>query len=206
MIVKTSISFLRTASDEQIIGATQGIIAGLTGNTHFPSPVPPLPVLTSALDAFSAAIGEAANGGKELIAAKNAKRAALASLLRQLGSYLTIQSDGDLEMLLSSQFPIQKPIRPPIGELPAPKAPVVAQGLAPGVLEAKSAPLNGAYTYGWRIALASAPAVYVQTQQTTAARATFAGLTSGQIYNVELNAVGAAGQSAWSDDGTIMVV
>lgn len=53
---------------------------------------------------------------------------------------------------------------------------------------------------------ASAPTVYVQTAQTTAARTTFGDLTPGQLYNMEVNAVGAAGTSDWSDDGSMMVV
>ena len=206
MIVKTSITFLLAASDEQLIATTQGVIAGLTGNTHFPSPVPPLPVLSGALDAFSVAVGEAANGGKELTAAKNAKRAALASLLRQLGSYITIQCDGDMEMLLSSQFPIQKPGRSPIGALPVPQAPALKQGANSGSVDAATGPVYGAGVYNWRVALASAPTTYIKTAQTTAARTSFEGLTAGEIYNVELNAVGAAGITDWSDDSTLRIL
>src|SRR5207248_3813203 len=54
-------------------------------------------------------------------------------------------------------------------------------------------PVNGAYIYNWRVALASAPTTYVKQQQTTAASNTFDSLTPGQLYNVELNAVGTAG-------------
>ncbi len=55
--------------------------------------------------------------------------------------------------------------------------------------------MDGAYAYNWRVALASAPTVYVQTTQATGARHTFVGLTGGEIYNVELNALGSAGAS-----------
>jgi hypothetical protein len=206
MVVKTSVNFLKTASDEQLIVTTQGIISGLTGNASFPSLTPALPAITSALADFSIAVGEAANGGRYLTAAKNVKRAALTSLLRQLGSYLTIQCDGDLQMLLSTQFPIQQTTRSPIGPLAAPNGPVLTQGPNTGVLAAKSSPVDGAYVYNWRIALASAPTQFVQTAQTTGARTTFAGLTPGQVYNVQLNAVGAAGTSDWSDDATSMVM
>ena len=65
--------------------------------------------------------------------------------------------------------------------------------------------MPGAYTYNWRLALASAPTVYLQTAQTTAARHTFEGLTAGQIYNMQLNAVGTAGESNWSGVTSFMV-
>ena len=64
----------------------------------------------------------------------------------------------------------------------------------------------GAYSYNWRLALASAPTVFVQQVQTTAASNIFSGLTPGQTYTVQLNAVGSAGPSDWSDDGETMVM
>ena len=54
--------------------------------------------------------------------------------------------------------------------------------------------------------LASAPDAYALEQQTTAASDTFAGLTPGQIYLVDVNAVGSAGPSDWSDTAQQMVL
>jgi len=56
-----------------------------------------------------------------------------------------------------------------------------------------------------RVALVSAPTVFVKQVQTTAASNTFDGLTQGQIYNVQLNAVGAAGTSDSSGPGELMI-
>jgi predicted phage tail protein len=56
------------------------------------------------------------------------------------------------------------------------------------------------------VALASVPTVYVQTAQTTAARNTFSGLAPGQVYAVEVNAVGSAGASNWSNAADLMVI
>jgi hypothetical protein len=67
-------------------------------------------------------------------------------------------------------------------------------------------PVASGYTYNWRVALASASTVAVQQGQTTAARNTFANLTPGQIYLVDVNVVGSAGPSDWSDAAQLMVV
>lgn len=75
-----------------------------------------------------------------------------------------------------------------------------------GSITARARKVNGAYTYNWRVALASAPTVYLRTAQTTGARATFEGLTAGQTYIVELNAIGTAGASDWSGAASIMAV
>lgn len=66
--------------------------------------------------------------------------------------------------------------------------------------------MNGAYAYNWRVALASAPTVFVQTVQTTGSRRTFDNLTPGETYNVELNALGSAGASDWSNVSARMVI
>lgn len=206
MVVKTAIKFLNDATDPQLIVEVESGLSGMANNPRFPTPTPTLALVTTGLGSFRTALAEAAGGGKELTAIKNARREELVSLMRQLASYVTTASNGDLAVLLSSGFRIQKPTRSPVGTLPAPDAPVTRQGLRTGELNATTAPVPGAYTYNWQLALASAPDVPVQTVQTTGARYLFVGLTPGQTYNVVLNAVGSAGPSDWSDTGTLMVI
>ncbi len=206
MTVKATIGFLKTDSDGDLIARTEAVIAALTGNLSFSSPLPPLPVLQSAFDDYKAAVNNAVNGGKEMTALKRAKRATLASLMRQLAGYLTAASAGDMAVLLSSGFPHQKPVRQPVGLLPTPGSPVLRQGKHSGQLHAVVRPVYGATSYNWRLALASAPNTYVQTPQTTGGRFLFKGLTPGETYVVTVNAVGAAGPSDWSDDAELMVV
>ncbi len=206
MIVKAAIGSLNTVSDAQLVTTTQGIVTGLTGNLNFPTPNPPTAMIETALAAFTTALADAANGGTELTSAKNAKRAELVSLLRQLASYITITSDGDMTKLLSSSFPYQTPTRTKIGTLPAPDSPVLNLGAKSGEIDASVPPVYGAYVYNWRVALSSSPNTFVQTVQTTGGRVTFEGLTPGQSYIVEANAVGAAGPSDWSNASEAMVV
>jgi hypothetical protein len=205
MIVKAAIGFLNEDTDDQLIANVQAAVQGLTNNTYFPTPAPSLEVMNTALATFINALAAAANRGKVEIANKNAKRAELVSLMRQLASYITVTAGGDMTKLLSSNFPIQKPVRSRIGQLPAPKSPELKRGRVSGELEGATVPIYGTGVYTWRLALASAPATYVQTVQTTGARHTFNGLTPGQNYNVEVNAIGSAGASDWSDVATMMV-
>ena len=58
--------------------------------------------------------------GIERVTALIARRAELVALVRELASYVQVECKGDLEVLVSSGFPIQKPVRNPIGELPVP--------------------------------------------------------------------------------------
>ena len=206
MIVKPSIGFVQTDSDAQLRTDATTIVTSMTNNPTYPSPTPALGAVTTAANEFSLAIANAANGGREMTAIKNAKRAVLGALLRELCSYVAVACQGDMAMLLASGFPIQKPTRTPAGVLPAPATPVLSLGARTGELAAVTSRMTNAYTYNWRVALATSPTLYVQTPQTTAARTVFAGLTPGQTYGVEVHAVGSAGPGDWSDATQLMVV
>lgn len=206
MIVKAATGFLTSAGDDRLITDVQGAINGLTDNPNFATPAPTLKAVSTALAAFTTAVAAAVNGGRELTAIKKAKRAELVSLMRQLASYVTVTSNGDLTVLLSSGFPYQKPVRTPVGILPAPVAPTLKLSAKSGQLDASISPIYGAASYNWRVALASAPATFVQNAQTTSARTSFQGLTPGQVYNVEVKAVGSSGPSDWSEPSSAMVV
>ena len=206
MVIKPSISFLKTDSDALLITDTQTIITDLTGNVSYPTPAPTLVAITTALDEFTIALANAADGGITLTAIKNDKRAALVVLLRNLANYVQVTCNGDLTVLLSSGFPIQKPQRSPIGVLPAPVNLVVSLGELSGQLNAVVPPVFGASVYNWRLMATNAPTVVLQTAQTTAGRTTFTGLTPGVAYTAQVNAVGAAGPSDWSQPVTKMAV
>lgn len=146
MVIKPSISFLKTDSDALLITDTQTIITDLTGNVSYPTPAPTLVAITTALDEFTIALANAADGGITLTAIKNDKRAALVVLLRNLANYVQVTCNGDLTVLLSSGFPIQKPQRSPIGVLPAPVNLAVSLGELSGQLNDGAARL-------WRVHL-----------------------------------------------------
>jgi len=93
-----------------------------------------------------------------------------------------------------------------VGPLPAPVAPVLGFGARTGELNASTKPVPNAVLYSWRVAPASTPDAYVIQEQTTAASNTFDGLTPRQIYAVDVNAIGTAGPSDWSDTSQLMVV
>ena len=206
MIVKPSITFLTLDPDPDLAVRIQTIIESMTGNDAFPTPAPTLSAMTTALNDFRTALALAADGGRELTAEKNARRAVLVSLARQLASYVSVACKGEMPALLSSGFPIQKPSRTPAVVLPPPEAPVLSLGARSGELAAKTAPVPNGYTYNWRISLVSSPTHFIRTIQTTGARVVFTGLTPGQTYVVSVNVVGSKGPSSWSDSSQQMVI
>ena len=206
MVVKPTIGFLTGDSDAQLVKSAQTIVTSMTDNASYLKPSPALASVTEAINDFSVAIDNAADGGKTLTIIKNQKRAALCGVLRRLASYVHVACNGDLATLMSSGFPVWKPTRTPVGVLPAPETPVLSLGARTGELDVSTRPIANASIYTWRLALASAPEAYILEKQRTAASDTFEGLTPGQIYVVDVNAVGTAGPSNWSNSAQQMVL
>ena len=206
MNVKPAIGFLSKGGQAAFTETIETILDHMKNNANYPTPTPALPAVEAAFAAYKTAAANAAQGGRENTAIRDARRAELEVMIRQLASYVNGTANGDMPKLLSSGFPVQKAVRTPIGPLLAPGAPTVTQGAVSGTLSAVAGRVYGASSYNWSVALASAPELDVQTAQTTGARAQFSGLTPGKVYQISLNAVGAAGVSDWSDTGSLMVI
>ena len=206
MLVKPAIGFVSSDSDAQLVTDTANIIVSMTNNANYPSPTPTLAPITTAKNDFAQAIANAADGGKELTLIKNEKRAALAALLRELAAYVSVACKGSMPVLVGSGFPTWKPTRTPAGDLPAPGAPTLGLGVRSGQLTASTTPVPNGYTYNWRVSLPGNPPDIKVRVQTTAASNVFDNLTPGQIYLVDVNVVGSAGPSDYSDNSQLMVV
>ena len=205
MIVKTSVTFLTANPDSVLVTSTNTIVTSMTTNPNYPTPTPALAPVTTANDAFAAAISAAADGGKQLTWAKKVARAALVALLRQLAAYVQMAAAGDMTKLLSSGFPVQKPDRTK-AEVPAtPDAPKVKQGLT-GEAKVTVNTVAGAFIYNWQVALADAPETILFRGQSTGVRISFGELTPGKEYLFQANAVGTAGTSDWSNPGSRRII
>ena len=190
---------------EYVLVFGRNVVTQLTGNPNFTTPFPTLATVTTALDDLETKIAEALDGGRLALAARRASKASALSLLRQLAAWVQAHSAGDVNILVTSGF---EPVKgqSPIGPLPAPYTAILRQGSLSGSIDARTPKVKGAYSYNWRLALASAPTVFLQEVQTTAARHRFEGLTPGQTYIVQVSAVGAAGDTNWSPLTSMMVV
>jgi hypothetical protein len=165
----------------------------------YATPSPTIPVIQAALDGFATGLAATADGGPSATSRKNNLRLVPVGLMRQLASYVAVACKGDMMTnLLLSGFPIQKPVRTPIGILPAPQNLTVTHGLLSGELDAKVNPVFGTSTYNWTCTAATAGAV-PQTGQSTASSYAFNNLTPGLSYKIAVNAVGATGPSNWSN-------
>lgn len=136
-------------------------------------------------------------GGKIAVATRNAARAELLSLLRQLASYVTGNCNADLVLLLSSGFePVKAPS--PVGVLPAPENLRLSLTGISGQLHLRFDRVMNAANYS------------VQTAQTPdgpwEGQNLSTSTTPGKVYWVRAQANGTAGASGWGGRANAMVV
>jgi hypothetical protein len=181
------------------------VVTELTGNASFTTLNPTLPVVTASLDALKAADDNAMGGGKMVIAIRAQGKIDAILVLRQLVTSVENQANGDRVKLISSGFEVSK-VRSKVGDLPPPEASKVTQGMNPGEIKCSVVKPKGASAVLWRIALNSAPTVYLETVTSFGGRYTFVGLTAGAIYLVQAALTCAAGQTGWSPTSALMAL
>src|ERR1035438_3724778 len=198
MIVKPATGWLNSDGTPQLINDSSVVLQALADNGDIYKNIqPPLTAVQASLDDLSTAQVAMADGGPSATSNRNKKRLIHVSMMRLLASYVQANCGGDLTTLQLSGFPVQKPVRSPVGPLAMPQNLTLKQGALSGSLVAKANPVFGASSYTWTLTPAT-PGAAAQTVQTTAANTAFQDLTPGQSYTVAVNAVGAAGPSSWS--------
>jgi hypothetical protein len=203
MIVKPAISWIATDSDPLFINDSKVVVTSMTDNVDiYPTPMPPLSEVQTGLDKFSNAVAVAATGTSADIIYRKNQRLVLMNLLRQLASYVQVACKGDMQNLVLSGFPIQKPNRQAIGQLPAPGNISLVQGPISGTLIASVNAVFGAANYNWKLT-PNTPGATPLLAQSTASFYLFTGLTPGVNYTAVANALGAAGLSDWSNPASV---
>ena len=201
---KVAVNFMTVDTDAQFIIDTARIVAGMTGNTAFPTPSPTLANVVTARNAYLAAV-TAGLDSRLARSLRTKTRQALVVLLRQLAHYAEDASAGDRTVLMSSGFPLQQG-RMPVGVLAAPTQVRLVTGKTSGTAIARCRRIVRARGYQWRIAPAATPTAWLPVVTTFGASAEFHGLSLTTLYVVQVCAVGTAGVGDWSGTATVLVV
>jgi hypothetical protein len=203
MIIKPAISWLTNDNDALLLNDCSVILTALADNKNiYANPTPDLASIQTALDNFSDGVSASAIGGQADTIKKNNLRLVLVALMRQLAAYVGVACKGNMENLVLSGFPVQKPVRQPIGPLPQPQGLTVTHGDQRGQLAGKVNPVFGAVIYNWRCTPAT-PGATAVVEQDTAASHTFEALSAGVNYTIDVNAAGSAGVSDWSNPASL---
>ena len=203
MQLRTSLAFARLP-DKELDNFALAVKNNLTGNAAYPTPPVTLANLETGRADFEQKIAAAATGGPPDTAAKNDSRQALLGMLRQIAGYVQINCNNDMATLLSSGFQAMSTNRAQ-SPLDKPTSLDIANGTT-GQLVASISPVKNTSLYEGRIKGATGdwlPGVFTGDSQ----HIYFDGLTPGQIYTVQVRALGGStGQSDWSDPSTHMAM
>ena len=181
----------------------ESVIAALTGNATYPTPPVTLANLQTAKNDLSAKIA-AQTGGSFDTAAENNSRQSLLGMMRQTASYLQMQCNDDLPLLLSSGFQAQSTNRASV-PLDQPENLALKNG-ASGELAVRVTAARNVNMYEGRIKLDDGdwlPSVFSGDSK----HITFTGLTPAKNYTAQVRpSADPPGQSDWSDPSSHMAM
>lgn len=200
---RVSLGFARKI-DTDLIAFVRNVITLMTGNAQYPTPSPALTVVTTSVNAFETTVHDALDGGKIAIAARNAARVELLSLVRQLAAYVQGNCGADLVNLIGSGFEaVRAPS--PVGQLDAPGNVRLLLTNMSGQLALRFDKVVNAANYSYQTATDDV-GPWTDEKLSSNTRVLIDGLTPGKTYWARVRANGTAGPSEWSNPATAMAV
>lgn len=203
-MAKVKLNFRRLPVPEKLTKGRQ-IITSVTGNPKFTNPVPPVATLTTAineLEAAYAAAQTAKHAWRNAVDVQTAKSDAVDQVFSQCASYVESVAGADESVISSAGMDPKSTGGAPT--LPEPPTGIeVTEGDHEGELDISWDSVSNAKSY--LIQRSTDPnnsANWTHAGTSTKSSTTIAGLASGTRYWFRVCAVGAVGQSGWSDPGT----
>src|ERR1044072_4542172 len=199
---------LRKLSVTDKIAKGRQIVTGMTNNAHFANPNPPLSDVTTTLDdlekAFALVQAARSEVTTKTVTQDNAE-AKLDQTLTQLAGYVESVAGKDDTVITSAGMETKS-------SRSAPTVPTAPLGLSAttgeheGEINLTWKPVANARSYIIEFSLDPATASsWTHSGVATAANKTLFSLTSGKRYWFRVAAVGAGGQSGWSEHATKVV-
>jgi hypothetical protein len=184
-------------ADADLGDFTDNVIASVTGNPNFPTPPVDMTALSAQRAAFGTAVTNAAQGGTQLTAIKNAARKTLVTMLRKVAAYVQSIASQDVAMLLSSGFQANSTNR---ARTPLAIPSIVSiSNDATTELTVRLQPVDNARAYQVRYSVSGGAWLPI-VDSTQARQIVLENLTPGTTYTAQARAVGGSkGYSDWSD-------
>ena len=202
---------LNTQKPLEVLAASSTHIAALAtpeGLAAYPTPAPTVADFLITHNGLSTAINLVSSLEGQLAAARAALPVAVETHmvnLRARATYVENASDGDPALIPLSGFAVAGTPGTPIGPLPRPENVKAAMGKFPGVIRVSCDRIKGTQTYVTECRLHDEPnQTWQQAKLSTKSRNDIGGLISGKNYGFRMAAIGAAGQSPWSDEAVSM--
>jgi len=185
-----------------LISIAKAIVQALTGNASFPSPVPTLAEITTAIHDLEIAETAAISRVRGAVTARNDKRVALVALLSELKAYVQKVADANQEngaaLIQSAGMNVRKTA------VRKPRVFAVTQGSVSGVVKVvvPSAGARAAYDWEWSI---DGGKTWQLAPSTLQAKTAMSGLVPGSTVSFRYRVVTKKGESDWSEPTSFLV-
>jgi len=186
-----------------LITYTQGILTGMTNNSHFPAPVPALPLVSTALTDLQNAETSALARTKGAVAMRNEKRTTLVSLLTQLRGYVQVTADANPEngasIIESAGLAVRKTATR------APRVFSAKPGTVSGEVKVLAPSAGHRSSYEWEYSI-DGGTTWLAMPPTIQAKTSLVGLKPGSTVMFKYRWVTKTGASDWSQPITLPMV
>ena len=199
---------LRSLSVTDKIAKGRQIVTAMTNNTNFPNPSPPLTEITASLDELTQAFALVQSAKSEVstrVVTQDNSEAKLDQLLTQLAGY--VESVAGRDDTLITSVGMETKAVPSAATVPSlPQALAANAGEHEGEINLlwKAVPKARSYIIEFSLDPATASS-WTHVGIATSASKVVSNLTSGKRYWFRVAAVGAGGQSGWSEHATKVV-
>jgi len=199
---------LRSLSVTDKIAKGRQIVTAMTNNTNFPNPSPPLTEITASLDELTqnfALVQSAKSEVSTRVVTQDNSEAKLDQLLTQLAGY--VESVAGRDDTLITSVGMETKAVPSAATVPSvPQALAANAGEHEGEINLlwKAVPKARSYIIEFSLDPATASS-WTHVGIATSASKVVTNLTSGKRYWFRVAAVGAGGQSGWSEHATKVV-
>ena len=195
-------SLMLVRSVPALITQAENIVKAMTDNPAFPSPTPPLPTVTDAVDQLQAAETAALSRTKGAATLRNERRNALVNQLAKLKNHVQTTADANLEtsasIIQGAGLAVQKNrVRPP--RVFAAKPGAVSGSVT---LLAQSAARRASYEWQYSI---DAGKTWLASPSTLQSTTTVSGLTPGATVLFRYRPVTKVGEGDWSQPSSLIV-
>lgn len=199
---------LRTLSVTEKIAKGRQIVTAMTNNTNFPTPSPSLADVTAALEELEKAYALVQSARSEVatrMATQENAETKLNQTLTQLAGYVESVAGKDDTLITSAGMETKAVASTPT--LPSPPQGLSATaGDHEGEIDLSWKPVSNARSYTIESSVDPATATsWTHVGIATSASKSITNLTSGKRYWFRVAAVGAGGQSGWSEHATKVV-
>lgn len=177
------------------------LAAALTDNPNFSDPVPSIAELTAGAEMLETNYNDAQAArlaSKSKTAIQDEQEAAVGLLVAQLASYVDSASGGEATKIESAGFAVRA-TPTPVGELPAPTDLQVQPSEHAGSADLSWKSSRGSKAFSIERAADGPSLNWAVIGNSTKKEASLNSMVSGTKYWFRVAAIGAAGQSAWSD-------